>query len=69
LHKEIGLYTASKINSEFSWFDIDGDIDPLFKVVPKSFPHGTNLLVAISTNFGWKFVGCGCFSISCWGDG
>ncbi|KAI5684482.1 hypothetical protein M9H77_05710 [Catharanthus roseus] len=29
--KEIALYTASKINSEFSWFDIDGDIDPLFK--------------------------------------
>ncbi|PPS19676.1 hypothetical protein GOBAR_AA00895 [Gossypium barbadense] len=30
--KEIALYTASKVNSEFSWFDIDGDIDPLFKV-------------------------------------
>ncbi|TMX02833.1 hypothetical protein EJD97_019645 [Solanum chilense] len=29
--KEIALYTASKMNSEFSWFDIDGDIDPLFK--------------------------------------
>lgn len=29
--KEIVLYTASKINSEFCWFDIDGDIDPLFK--------------------------------------
>ncbi|GMI76873.1 SUPPRESSOR OF RPS4-RLD 1, SUPPRESSOR OF RPS4-RLD 3 [Hibiscus trionum] len=29
--KEIALYTASKVNSEFSWFDIDGDIDPLFK--------------------------------------
>ncbi|XP_054810683.1 suppressor of RPS4-RLD 1 isoform X2 [Prosopis cineraria] len=29
--KEIALYTASKINSEFCWFDIDGDIDPLFK--------------------------------------
>ncbi|KAK8710336.1 hypothetical protein V6N13_145666 [Hibiscus sabdariffa] len=29
--KEIALYTASKANSEFSWFDIDGDIDPLFK--------------------------------------
>ncbi|KAK2967664.1 hypothetical protein RJ640_030535 [Escallonia rubra] len=29
--KEIALYTASKINSEFSWFDIDGDINPLFK--------------------------------------
>ncbi|XP_074308821.1 suppressor of RPS4-RLD 1 [Silene latifolia] len=29
--KEIALYTASKIGSEFSWFDIDGDIDPLFK--------------------------------------
>jgi hypothetical protein len=32
LQKEIALYTASKINSEFCWFDIDGDIDPLFKV-------------------------------------
>ncbi|XP_021809550.1 suppressor of RPS4-RLD 1 [Prunus avium] len=29
--KEIALYTASKINSEFCWFDIDGDIDSLFK--------------------------------------
>lgn len=29
--KEITLYTASKFNSEFCWFDIDGDIDPLFK--------------------------------------
>nr|GLL26427.1 suppressor of RPS4-RLD 1 [Ipomoea trifida] len=29
--KEIVLYTASKLNSEFCWFDIDGDIDPLFK--------------------------------------
>ncbi|XP_051126901.1 suppressor of RPS4-RLD 1 [Andrographis paniculata] len=29
--KEIALYTASKFNSEFSWFDLDGDIDPLFK--------------------------------------
>ncbi|GAU26094.1 hypothetical protein TSUD_225560 [Trifolium subterraneum] len=29
--KEIALYTASKFNSEFCWFDIDGDIDPLFK--------------------------------------
>ncbi|KAJ4848829.1 Suppressor of RPS4-RLD 1 [Turnera subulata] len=29
--KELALYTASKINSEFCWFDIDGDIDPLFK--------------------------------------
>ncbi|OVA17057.1 Tetratricopeptide repeat-containing domain [Macleaya cordata] len=29
--KEIALYTASKINTEFCWFDIDGDIDPLFK--------------------------------------
>lgn len=29
--KEIALYTASKITSEFCWFDIDGDIDPLFK--------------------------------------
>ncbi|KAK9749557.1 hypothetical protein RND81_02G134300 [Saponaria officinalis] len=29
--KEIALYTASKIGSEFSCFDIDGDIDPLFK--------------------------------------
>ncbi|XP_015901639.2 suppressor of RPS4-RLD 1 [Ziziphus jujuba] len=29
--KEIALYTASKINTEFCWFDIDGDLDPLFK--------------------------------------
>ncbi|KAK6923111.1 Tetratricopeptide repeat [Dillenia turbinata] len=29
--KEIALYTASKISSEFWLFDIDGDIDPLFK--------------------------------------
>ncbi|GAB2231766.1 hypothetical protein Droror1_Dr00010778 [Drosera rotundifolia] len=29
--KEIALYTASKINSEFCWFDIDDDIHPLFK--------------------------------------
>ncbi|KAL3813658.1 hypothetical protein ACJIZ3_014926 [Penstemon smallii] len=29
--KEIALYTASKFNTEFSWFDLDGDIDPLFK--------------------------------------
>ncbi|XP_062101861.1 suppressor of RPS4-RLD 1 [Humulus lupulus] len=29
--KELALYTASKINSEFNEFDIDGDIDPLFK--------------------------------------
>lgn len=29
--KEIALYTASKANSEFCWFDIDGDLDPLFK--------------------------------------
>ncbi|XP_020537233.1 suppressor of RPS4-RLD 1 isoform X2 [Jatropha curcas] len=29
--KELALYTASKINSDFCWFDIDGDIDPLFK--------------------------------------
>ncbi|KAL5707005.1 hypothetical protein ACHQM5_025106 [Ranunculus cassubicifolius] len=29
--KEIALYTASKFNSEFCWFDLDGDIDPLFK--------------------------------------
>ncbi|XP_027362066.1 suppressor of RPS4-RLD 1 isoform X2 [Abrus precatorius] len=29
--KEIALYSAAKFNSEFCWFDIDGDIDPLFK--------------------------------------
>ncbi|XP_073044864.1 suppressor of RPS4-RLD 1 [Primulina eburnea] len=29
--KEIALYTASKYNTEFSWFNLDGDIDPLFK--------------------------------------
>ncbi|XWS45190.1 hypothetical protein CRYUN_Cryun15aG0115000 [Craigia yunnanensis] len=29
--KEIALYTACKVNSEFCWFDIDGGIDPLFK--------------------------------------
>jgi len=32
LQKEIALYTASKFNGDFCWFDIDGDIDPLFKV-------------------------------------
>ncbi|MQL94814.1 hypothetical protein Taro_027474, partial [Colocasia esculenta] len=29
--KEIALYTASRVNTDFCWFDIDGDIDPLFK--------------------------------------
>ncbi|XP_076949916.1 suppressor of RPS4-RLD 1-like [Bidens hawaiensis] len=29
--KEMALYTSAKANSEFCWFDIDGDIDPLFK--------------------------------------
>ncbi|PKA57439.1 TPR repeat-containing thioredoxin TDX [Apostasia shenzhenica] len=29
--KEIALYTASKANNDFCQFDIDGDIDPLFK--------------------------------------
>lgn len=29
--KEIALYTASKTSNEFCWFDIDGDVDPLFK--------------------------------------
>lgn len=29
--KEIALYTSAKINSEFSWFDIDRDVDPMFK--------------------------------------
>ncbi|KAL5993851.1 hypothetical protein ACLOJK_038208 [Asimina triloba] len=29
--KEIALYTASKVNTEFCWFDLDGDVDPLFK--------------------------------------
>ncbi|CAL0313437.1 unnamed protein product [Lupinus luteus] len=29
--KEIALYTASKNNSDFCWFDIDGDINALFK--------------------------------------
>lgn len=33
LQKEIALYTASKVNTEFCWFDIDGDLDPLFKVI------------------------------------
>lgn len=28
---EISLYTASKLSSEFCWFDIDGDINPMFK--------------------------------------
>jgi hypothetical protein len=40
LQKESALYTASKFNSEFCWFDIDGDIDPLFKVrVMNLIPH------------------------------
>ncbi|KAL8193688.1 hypothetical protein R6Q57_026380 [Mikania cordata] len=29
--KEIALYTSAKVNSEFCWFDIDDDVDPLFK--------------------------------------
>ncbi|KAL4343737.1 hypothetical protein HN51_061997 [Arachis hypogaea] len=29
--KEIALYTASKFNGDFCWFDVDGDIDALFK--------------------------------------
>ncbi|CAH2076227.1 unnamed protein product [Thlaspi arvense] len=29
--KEIALYTASKVSSDFFCFDIDGDIDPMFK--------------------------------------
>lgn len=29
--KELALYTASKVHTEFCWFDIDRDIDPLFK--------------------------------------
>lgn len=33
MQKEIALYAASKITTEFTWFDIDGDIDPLFKVI------------------------------------
>jgi len=33
MQKEIALYTASKVNSEFCWFDIDRDVDPLFKVL------------------------------------
>lgn len=37
LQKEIALYTASKFNTEFSWFDLDGDIDPLFKVMLNCF--------------------------------
>lgn len=32
MQKEIALYTASKLNTEFCWFDIDGDLDSLFKV-------------------------------------
>lgn len=32
LQKEIALYTAFKVNSDFCWFDIDRDIDPHFKV-------------------------------------
>lgn len=27
------MYTASKVSSEFICFDIDGDIDPMFKVI------------------------------------
>ncbi|KAG2245457.1 hypothetical protein Bca52824_092691 [Brassica carinata] len=29
--KEIALYTASRVSSEFFCFDIDGDLDPMFK--------------------------------------
>lgn len=49
LQKEIALYTASKINSEFYWFDIDGDVDPLFKVNPSS--RGIVIIYLISTFF------------------
>ncbi|CAF2032728.1 hypothetical protein HID58_078803 [Brassica napus] len=31
--KEIALYTASKASSEFSCFDIDGDLDQMFKII------------------------------------
>lgn len=44
LQKEIALYTASRVNSEFCFFDIDDDLDPLFKV---------NWLTYIS--FSWWF--------------
>lgn len=44
LQKEIALYTASKISSEFCWFDIDGDINPLFKVIPKMICMLRNVL-------------------------
>lgn len=33
LQKELALYAASKMNVEFCWFDIDRDINPLFKVM------------------------------------
>jgi hypothetical protein len=32
LQKEMALYIASKANLEFSQFNIDDDVDPLFKV-------------------------------------
>lgn len=37
MQKEIALYTSAKVNSEFSWFDIDRDVDPLFKVYVNIF--------------------------------
>lgn len=35
--KEMALYTASKLINEFNEFDIDGDINPLFKVLMVSY--------------------------------
>jgi len=39
------LYTASKVSSEFLCFDIDGDIDPMFKVITLSLSLSLSLLI------------------------
>lgn len=42
------MYTASKVSSEFLCFDIDGDIDPMFKVIYLSLDISD---VAIKSDF------------------
>lgn len=57
LQKEIALYTASKFNGDFCWFDIDGDVDALFKVkvmkiIPPFIPTFSSFLIQRYIN--WK---------------
>lgn len=51
LQKEMALYTAAKITSEFSWFDVDGDIDPLFKVISEDSMPLCDLTLPIFCSF------------------